>query len=171
VELLYIFSIKPIVVVRNLFDIVASLHDHLHREKEASLDGNVVTNAFYAMSKEEKYDTIIGLLLPWYFQFYVSWVVAEKYRGFPVKWMSYEKIFSDKIRAIRDILRYYDISVDSGVVEEKLRKAGGKKLRFNKGIVGRGEKELTEEQKSRIAAYAKFYPDVDFGPIGIVSSA
>jgi len=66
------FSIKTIVLVRNLLDTIVSLHDHI-------LNESFHTPVFYAnenfngLPKETQLDQIIDLAIPWYINFYVSW--------------------------------------------------------------------------------------------------
>jgi hypothetical protein len=67
------FNIKPVILTRNLFDVVPSIRDHLFREGFEKFPCFYCTERFADLSEEKQLDCIIDLALPWYFNFYVSW--------------------------------------------------------------------------------------------------
>lgn len=155
------FGVKPIVLVRNIFDIVPSLRDHL------------VKNAIYmpmAYFTEdmrdwpaEKIDAfIVDMAVPWYFNFFVSWL--ERPDALRV---SFDDLMANKQAEFTRILGYAGLAVSASELAAAIDKAdGGGKTRKNQGVAGRGS-DLPEALKARIRQYAAYYPGVDFSSIGL----
>lgn len=66
------FDVSPIILVRNIFDVVVSLVDHHSRES------NVYPAAFApddiaSRSFDEQARFVTQMAIPWYFNFYASW--------------------------------------------------------------------------------------------------
>ena len=91
------FGLKPIVLVRNLYDIVVSINDHFHREDIKTFN-IFVDEKFFKLSKSEQYDQIIDLALPWYINFYVSWQSTISIKP---HWVTYEELTSNSIHTIQ----------------------------------------------------------------------
>jgi hypothetical protein len=169
IDLMKMFSIKPVILVRNIFDIVVSIRDHMFQE-------GFEIHTFYCDKKfetlEEKswYDFIIEHGIPWYFNFYVSWFEATAAKRLECLWLTYEDVISDWHRAIKRVADFYKIEKTHEEIAQALERTMKKKkqkIRLNKGIAGRGSQSLTEEQKKKIVKFARFYPWVDFSKIGI----
>ena len=86
-----------------------------------------------------------------------------------MKWVTFEKMVSDKSGTVADILSFYGISAPNEFIEQKIAENEEKKdtNRFNKGIVGRGKAVLSETQRDHIKELAKAFPSADFGIIGV----
>ena len=166
VHLMQAFGIRPVVLVRNIFDSVMSLLDFYNK-------GAFKTSYFRAdwtsLDEETKIDLLIENVIPWYFQFIASWDQAEKQQRLEVHWLSYEGLIADKCSSVLKILEFYGLGAARRGVEQSIRavETNGKKNRFNKGIVGRGRAGLSDQQKARIQRMAKYFPSTDFGRVGL----
>jgi len=166
VHLMQAFGIRPVVLVRNIFDSVMSLLDFYN-------GGAFKTSYFRAdwprLDEETKIDLLIENVIPWYFQFVGSWDLAEKQQRLEVHWLSYEEFIADKCSAVLKILGFYGLGASRGGVEQCIREAesNGRKNRFNKGVAGRGRSGLTERQKDQVRRLARYFPSTDFGRIGL----
>lgn len=166
VQILQAFGITPIVLVRNIFDIVVSLFD-FHRS------GAVYNTFFYkdlpSLDEPTQLDLIIDNMLPWYFQFYVSWARAEEEGRLPILWVGYEEMMAEKAATLVRITEFYGIDRTVDQIRVVLEQLDEKKEdnRFNKGVAGRGEKTLSAEQRDRIRRFGTYYPSVDFSRIGL----
>ena len=157
------FAIKPVVLTRNIHDAAVSLADHLHRE---SLDNPTfsVPPAFLELPRQAQLDAIIDLALPWHLQFVAAWQRAE----IDKLWLSYEELIADPSAVLRRVLEFYGLKRDDAAIERAVTQAfSGADTRFNKGGSGRGEEILSAEQKARIQALTRHFPDVDFTSIGL----
>ncbi len=159
------FSIKPIILTRNIFDCIISAKDHLDGGKK---DPDIiigpaayVPQRFYSWSDEEKYDFIIDMIVPWYFNFFVGW------NDFPTgTWASYEELVRNPSAAIKRIANELHLDIIDSEIEGALMAASKVETRKNKGEVGRG-RALTNVQKDRVRRFASYYPSVDFSTIGL----
>jgi Sulfotransferase domain len=154
------------VLVRNIFDSVMSLLDFYNK-------GAFQTSYFRAdwllLDEETKIDLLIENVIPWYFQFVASWDLAEKQKRLEVLWLSYEELVADKSSSVLKVLEFYGLGASRRGVEQRIREIESeeRKIRFNKGVTGRGRSGLHDRQKEQIRRLAKYYPSTDFGRIGL----
>ena len=153
VRLLKKYNIKPVILVRNIFDVVLSIHDHIEREDHRGPVG-YVHKEYFGMSKEEKLFYIIHVMLPWYFNFYMSW--RESSKEMDVLWISYEELFSNQVDTVSRILSFYDIPVDHDQIQSAILAMKSKDTRLNVGIKGRGD-SLPEGHKEAILNLASVW--------------
>jgi len=168
-DLLKMFSVKPVILVRNIFDIVVSIRDHMFNEGY-EFPTFYCDDGFKTMDVENQYDFIIEQGLPWYFNFYVSWIKAIENHRVEALWLVYDEMISDWDKTLKQVADFYHIPRTDGEIADALQQTiaiNKKKTRLNKGISGRSRSALTEDQRRKIARMARFYPDVDFSPIGI----
>ena len=161
------FKIKQIILVRNIYDIVASLFDDL-RKKEETPGYHTGENGYSFlwldsatknMNDENLIDMIIDLAIPWYVNFYVSWYrLAEQNIVNPI-WVNYEDMMNDKNNTIISILNFIDFpfngEINSTILNEKYST-------YNKGGSGRGNILLSDERKRKIIEKFSYYEDVNF---------
>jgi hypothetical protein len=149
VHLMQAFSIKPVVLVRDIFDSVMSLFDFYN-------NGAFATSFYRAdyleLDEETRIDLLIDNLVPWYFEFITSWADVEKNKRLEVHWLTYEELVNDKASAIEEVLRFYGLGAPRNGIDQRVREVESerRKTRFNKGVSGRGSEGLTERQKDRI---------------------
>jgi hypothetical protein len=156
------YDLRPVVLVRNLFDIAVSLKDHLIAESPempfAFFDERILCR-----DETARLDAIIDLALPWCLNFYVSW---QAYDGALL--VTYEDMVSDPERIVDRIAAFAGLTVEAADIRRALAQAAQAPTRRNVGRPGRGAEQLTESQRARILRLALHYPDADFAPLGIV---
>lgn len=166
VHLMQAFGIRPVVLVRNIFDSVMSLLDFYNK-------GAFQTSYFRAdwpkLDEETKIDLLIENVIPWYLQFVASWDLVEKQKRLEICWLTYEQLIADKPSSVLNVLEFYGLGAPRRGVEQRIREieSEGRKIRFNKGITGRGRSALSDAQKEKISRLTRFYPSTDFGRIGL----
>jgi len=173
-NLMRFFGIKPIIMVRNFYDIVASLFDQL-RDYDYARSGNHFSFAwtdahFLELADSTKLDFIVDTMLPWYINFYVSWSTLIKEKAIDAIWVSYDDVVGDTLGTVERILSFLAIRVEADWLKIACDAviADRKRLpKFNKGVSGRGDQLLSQEQKARIQRMAAYYPHIDFSPWGI----
>jgi hypothetical protein len=160
------FEIRPVVLVRNIFDAVDSLLDFY--------DGGASSATFFradyrSLDEQTRIDLLIDNLVPWYFQFVTSWSLAEKQKRLDILWLSYEELISNKPASITNVLKFYGLGAPLRGIEQRIRETEKEKrrTRFNKGISGRGKARLSESQLARICGYGRYFPTTDFSKIGL----
>jgi hypothetical protein len=164
------FAIKPILLVRQIDDIVVSLmHDFKDKAQKPEVGTGQSGYSFLwqdqstkDMSEERLLDMIVDLAVPWFVNFYVSWHRLCEQGAVDALWVTYEEMLGDKEAILRRILDYLglpDVTVDPDLLE---RRYGT----FREGRRGRGSWLLSEAQRTRIRSYFSYYPGVDFGKYG-----
>ena len=166
VHLMQAFGIRPVVLVRNIFDSVMSLLDFYNK-------GAFQTSYFRAdwlvLNEETKIDLLIENVIPWYFQFVASWDLAEKQERLEVNWLTYEELVADKPSSVLRVLEFYGLGASRRGIEQRIAEIESeeRKIRFNKGVTGRGSSGLNNPQKEQICRLTRYYPSTDFGRIGL----
>jgi hypothetical protein len=171
-DLLRAFGIRPIILVRGIYDTVASLlRDLRKKEKLPGYSTGQVGYSFLWLdvstrnfSDERLLDLIIDLAVPWYVNFYASWHTLCKQHLVDALWLTYEEMMSDKKATIERILSFVGFpavdNIDSRILNRQY-------ATFNEGTIGRGDELLSPEMKHRIARLFSYYPDVDFAGYGL----
>jgi hypothetical protein len=166
------FGIRPIILVRRIEDIVVSLqHDLREKCQRESLGTGRSGYSFVwqdqstkELSDERLLDMIIDLAVPWFVNFYVSWYRLCEQGAVDALWVTYEELFGDKEKTVRQVLDFlglrYTAGIDPGILSRKYRT-------FRDGSVGQGALTLTTEQQRRLLERFSYYPGVDFSKYGI----
>ncbi len=166
IQLMQAFGIRPVVLVRNIFDAVVSLHDFY---KTGAYFNSYFRDSFLDLDDHTQVDLLIDNIVPWYLQFVASWSLVEKEKRLEILWLDYDELIQNKEDSIDSILRYYGLGAARAAIQKSVEttEADARRNRFNKGVAGRGVKNLTNEQKERIISLTKYHPRVDFGGIGL----
>ncbi len=169
--LMQTFGIRPIILVRNIEDIVVSLSRDLIQKRE--LPGYHVGMNGYSFiwldscmenkSEEEMIDSIIDLAVPWYVNFYVSWQRLCERNAVAGLWVAYEEMMADREKAVRSALDFLGLQAKISLDKELLE---ARYTTFRQGGSGQGISSLNDDQKRRIARQFKHYPEIDFARYG-----
>ncbi len=166
-DLLKKYDIQVVVLLRNIYDIVVSFYDHLHNENDIWFMV-YIHPSFYDLDQVTQYDLLIDFLCPWIISYYVSWYRIEQEKTHDLLWVQYEDFIPNKFDTIKDILQKTNYPVDEAKIKSVLEaKHSSKKMRINKGVQGRGKVALSDEQKLRIKSLTRYYPTIDFSPLGL----
>lgn len=163
------FGIRPVILVRNVFDVVFSIRDYLLKEGVANFPSLYATDYFTTLSEDEQYDFLISYAIPWYLNFYASWFDATHDKRIEALWLTYENLVEDWAAGISTVLTFYDISRSEADVRSTVETMQRRptEMRVNKGVVGRGQSGLSDAQRKRIMAMKQYYPWVDFSLMGL----
>ena len=166
IHLMQAFGIRPLVLVRNIFDSVMSLLDFYDK---GAFQTSYFRADWPAVDRETKIELLIENVIPWYFQFVASWDLAEKQQRIELQWLTYEELVADKLSSLLKVLEFYGLGASRRGVEERIREIESQERqnRFNKGVAGRGKSGLNDRQKDQIRRLTRFYPSTDFGRIGL----
>jgi tetratricopeptide (TPR) repeat protein len=166
IHIMQAFGIRPVVLVRNIFDAMASLLDFYN---QGAYFQTYFRGDFMSLDDEKKMDLLIDNVAPWYLQFVASWDLVEKEDRLELYWLRYEDLTQNKVESIQQLLEFYGLGAYRGALEQAISEteAETRRNRFNKGVVGRGKTSLTDAQKQRIIALVDYYPAADFRRIGL----
>ncbi len=165
-RLIELFSLRPIVLVRNIHDVVASIRDHI------KAGGTVIAQAYIppdAPQWENKRieEFIADMIVPWYFNFYASW--AE----YPDRvQLTYEELVANAVSAVRRLRDRLDIDATDVAVQTAVETARlqCEATRSNVGLCGRGQ-QLAPAVVSRIGDLARYYGFLNLSAIGLSARA
>ena len=153
------YNLTPVVMVRNLFDVVLSFRDHIRKE---SLDWPMAhfTPHHQAMGDAELEETIVRLVMPWYMTFYAGW------RSDPnALFVHYEDLISCPEEIMSAVLKRGGLSPDPEKVKLALDRGKEANNRMNVGVAGRGKilsSRAAEELQKLIDLYPEFEGDEFF---------
>ena len=151
------FGIRPIILVRRIEDIVASLqHDLRGKAQKRSVGTGRVGYSFVwqdqttrDLSDERLLDMIIDLAVPWFVNFYVSWHRLCEQGAVDALWVTYEELFADKEKTVRQVLDFLGLhngaSIDPAILSRKYRT-------FRDGSVGRGRRRSRRNSSAGCAS-------------------
>ena len=161
-DLMAEFSIRPVVLVRDIGDALVSLCDHLHRESPTTpvFDAD---ESFLRRDRAAQLDALIDIVGPWYVGFHAGWVRAD----IDKLWLTYAEVVADPSVAVGRVLRHYGIERAPDEIERATSRASDGQARLNVGRGGRGHEHLTAAQLDRLRRLAGHFPDIDFAPVGL----
>lgn len=157
-KFMFQFSLTPVVMVRNLYDIVFSTYDHMVRESTIG-PAACVPGDMMSRPKEEVLSFIVDMIIPWYFNFYCSWQQCHEKLV-----LNYDSWVRNPLDTLRRVTTYIGHDVGEDDLRRAVETANGANVRFNKGVTGRGQ-DLPGALKDQIARYAAYYRDQDFSGI------
>ena len=160
------FDIRPIVLVRNLPDIVMSLVDYYD---SGAIDNTFFAEGWPALSADAKRDVVVDHVMPWYVAFYASWQRAVAANRLECLFVRFEDMIVDKAGTLGRVNDFLGLGKTAGDCRAAVVEAEGDpaKTRFNRGVAGRGATMLTEDQQARLRRLTVPYPAIDFSPVGI----
>lgn len=161
-HLLGAFGIKPIVMIRNIPDMLASYWDMLESDDQALHDGlncHIPPN-FRALARNAKADFIIDVLAPWYVNFYAGWIAHAEIAPAEVFLLDYRALRNMLVDVVENVLKHVGLTRDRATCEAAVAYAWDNReaLRFNKGTTGRGTDYFRPAHLNRLTRMAGHYP-------------
>jgi hypothetical protein len=157
---------KVILQVRDLFDTIVSLYDYLTNEETSIPSGFMTRQIWDALDQDARWSYIVDLIVPWYFNFYCGWVTSSLYTETRIKMVTYNDLRNDTLGTVSSLLDYCGEHRESDHIQTALDRQNTRKTRLNKGLIGRGE-SLPAHLKERVRSFTRYYPGVDFSPLGL----
>lgn len=175
-QMLDLYGVKPIVLYRNILDILVSADDMHMKDRNSSED--CTGTAFYDdglpsnyqyLERNERLEILAHARIHWLVRFYVSWKKCEAHGWVKPLWISYEDDFLENrkmmVARIIAFLGQQDKVVPKDVLDVFLDNSEGEKTRFNTGVPGRGA-DVPEKVKEMAKRIAGAYGDeFDMTPI------
>jgi len=165
IHLLQAFGIRPIILVRNIYDVLLSWKEFL--------DGGAYAHTFYPTYPEledgARLDFVVDTRATWYLNFFAGWQRAARKGEIDAIWLTYEDLTANAREKIDEILRFHGLKVDPQRLARAIEQVTSARhaTRFNKGVIGRGRQAFHSDQQARIARLAEYHRDVNFTLIGL----
>jgi hypothetical protein len=157
-------EVRPVVLVRNVFDAIVSARDHAVAESVSGPAAHVPPD-FATWPAEAQHWFIVRMGVPWMLSLVASWRDAE--HELPTMWLTWDEMTSDPVGAVRRVLAHAGIEVAGDLAERVARVRRDERVRFNRGVAGRGMTELTPAQIGAVREIAESFDGYDLGPIGL----
>jgi hypothetical protein len=169
---LALYHVQPILLKRNLLDSLVSLDDMCLEAARAHHADKFyffthLPHAYKDMSDDWRMATLIRLYLPWYLSFYASWRKCEARGLVAPLWISYEQDVKGEPAELAEKLAAY---IGGQATTERIAAAivantGKQALKFNKGVVGRGQR-MSDANRDMVRDYVDMFRDeVDFSDL------
>lgn len=126
------YRMTTVVLVRDLFDIVVSMRDHIRKEGPV-WSMAAFTQRHVALPDDELEAAVVDLAVPWFIAFYVGWRKAPD-----ALWLDYAELVTDPATAMRAVLEKAGVPFTDASIKAALEKGSGQENRMNKGVAGRG---------------------------------
>ncbi len=162
------FDMRVIVLVRNIFDSIVSMRDMLKSDTNGSVVA-LVQDELQNLDNEAQLNAVITKWAHWQLDFYTSWVRAERNGLIDAQFWTYEDVMQNKVVAVQEICRQAGLNIDRERLQASLENVDGDAdlSRKNVGISGLGRQLMTDRQISSIQSKTRFYPAIDFSPMGL----
>lgn len=164
-RLIKTLGIRPVVMVRNLFDALVSLRDHIMNE-DYVIPVAQIPIEFREWSQTDQFWFLARMAAPWYLNSFVSWQRAAKTNS--VLWTRYDELVADPFSTIKRVLAHATITCDEHRIRKAIAECDPRTVRFNVGVSGRGASLLSPAQQRAIRETAAVYRDTcDFSMVGL----
>lgn len=158
----------PVLLVRNVYDSLISLWDHM-RDEDPEMPIALVDGRDLGRDEDQMLDFLVDIAAAWYVQFFAGWMRAAA-SELDLLLLDYTTVTANTSLAIESVCRHVgDPTPAAPMISRSIEEAREANPRFNQGTDGRGSR-LGEERQARVERLAAFYPDVDFSPIGIAAT-
>lgn len=155
-------GLRPIVMLRNIADMLASYWDMLDHDPAALRQGLncAIPINWSAWSKAEKADFLVDIMGPWYASFYATWLDYAREPQSRLCLLRYRDFIADPATTLQSILRHSGIAKSREACEDvidalELRRGA---LRFNQGVEGRAAGYFTDHHRMRLERMLSHYP-------------
>ncbi|MDE2183779.1 MAG: sulfotransferase domain-containing protein [Alphaproteobacteria bacterium] len=153
-RMLEAFGIRPIIMLRDLGDMLASYLDMLNAGGGTEANGLncVIPAGFESYADDAKADFAIDILAPWYASYFASWLSYAAEFPDRVCVLRYREFLADPVKTLERSLRHSRVECS----EEQCRMAvetawaDRRRHRFNQGIRGRGRLYFTRHHIQRL---------------------
>ncbi len=164
-HLLSAFGIRPVIMLRNLPDTLASFWDMLETDPVARAQclNCIVPGDFVELSHAQKADFILDIVAPWYASYFASWKSFVDEAPEEVCVLRYRNFCQDPATSIHTALAHAGFSVSRGDCTAALDRIWPDRnnFRYNKGTAGRGASYFSASQVAEIARKLSHYPQLE----------
>jgi Sulfotransferase domain len=121
--------LTPVVLVRDIFDVVASLQDHFRNESPI-LPMAYATREMSDWPDERLCMFIADMVVPWYLNFFRCWQECDgKYL------LSYQDLMGNPMRELAGIADFCGFATEAAAIAQALALTPAGGTRFNRGII------------------------------------
>lgn len=158
-------GLKPVIMIRNLADMLASFLDMLEHDPAARADGLncQVPDNFLQWDRTARLDFMIDVIAPWYASYFATWKTYADDAPGTVCILDYRDFRRDPVDALWAALAHAGFVVPHEDCEKALAEVWRDRAshRFNQGVEGRGKIYFSPAQLARLRRLLDYYPQLD----------
>ncbi|HUO93852.1 MAG TPA: hypothetical protein VMU22_13060 [Rhizomicrobium sp.] len=155
------FALKPVIMLRDIPDMLASYWDMLDTDPVARTDGLncLIPHDFVSLSRAEKADFMIDIVAPWYASYFATWKDYAEAAPQTVCVLRYADFITEPAATLHRALTHAGFVVPRAKCDAAIEKVWGERgsLRFNKGVAGRGRDYFLPAHLERLARMLSIY--------------
>ena len=159
------FGLKPIIMIRDIADMLASFLDMLEMDPVARADGLncQVPDNFLQWDRVRKTDFMIDIIAPWYASYFATWKSFADDAPDTVCVLHYRDFCRDPVDGLWTALVHAGFVVSHKDCEKSLGEVWEDRAshRFNKGLQGRGKSYFSPAQLARLRRQLDYYPQLN----------
>ncbi len=157
-------GLKPIIMIRNIADMLASFLDMLEADPVARAEGlncQIPAN-FCEMEHGDKLDFMIDIIAPWYASYFATWKSFVDDAPGTVCVLRYHNFCNDPAEALRTAVNHAGFVTTLFRCRKSLETVWRQKenYRYNKGVRGRGRDYFTATHFARLRKQLSYYPQL-----------
>jgi hypothetical protein len=157
-------GLKPVIMIRNIADMLASFLDMLEVDPVARAEGlncQVPTN-FCDMPRSDKLDFMIDAIAPWYASYFATWKSFVDDEPDTVCVLRFHDFCSNPAEALRTTLTHAGFVTTLFRCRQSLEAVWREKEnhRYNKGVQGRGKDYFSPAHFAQLKKLLSYYPQL-----------
>jgi hypothetical protein len=155
-------GIKPVIMIRNLPDMLASFWDMLEADPAARAEGLncLIPDHFAELSRAEKANFMTDIIAPWYVSYFATWKEVEDTKSNMVCVLRYPDFCDRPAETLHAALSHAGFPVSLGKCEASLARVWAERAsyRYNKGSQGRGRGYFSPAHFEKLSGMLAYYP-------------
>jgi hypothetical protein len=159
------FGLKPVIMLRDIPDMLASYWDMLDTDAIARADGLncLVPHDFLSLSRDEKADFMIDVVAPWYASYFATWKTFHDEAPQTVCVLRYDEFPNDPAGTLYRALQHAGFQTPRVKCEAAIEKVWGDRanFRFNKGVGGRGREYFSPAHLQHLERMLALYKQLE----------
>jgi hypothetical protein len=163
-NLLSAFGIRPVIMLRNLPDTLASFWDMLENDPVARAQGLncVVPDNFLELSHAQKAEFVVDIIAPWYASYFATWKSFVDEAPDQVCVLTYQNFCQDPANAFHAAFAHAGFAISRDACAEAVERVWPDRtaFRYNKGTGGRGKSYFSAGQLAGISRQLSHYPQL-----------
>lgn len=157
-------GLKPVIMIRNLADMLASFLDMLEVDPVARAEGLncQVPGNFCELDRGAKLDFMIDVIAPWYASYFATWKDFVTAAPETVCVLRYREFCENPAEALYKALAHAGFATTRFQCLKSVEHAweGKENHRFNKGVSGRGKDYFSPRHFAQLHKLLSYYPQL-----------
>lgn len=157
-------GLKPVIMIRNLADMLASFLDMLEVDPMARAEGLncQVPGNFCELDRGARLDFVIDMIAPWYASYFATWKDFAATAPDTVCVLHYHEFCENPAETLYRALAHAGFATTRFQCLKSMERTweGKENYRYNKGVSGRGKKYFSPEHFARLRRLLSHYPQL-----------